>query len=364
MRRLVDVPGRTTVDVSVRRGPGNHWDAKIDGRDASVVIDDGARPVGVTLDGVRTTLAVSRHGATTWVGTAGSAWPIHDHDPRRSAPPRRRAAAGLGPIRSPMPGTVIVLLVAEGDDVAVGQTVAIVEAMKMEHMLVASAAGVVATVHAREGEPVRLDEPVVTIAAAPHDDEHDHEHEHENRAGRPAQRTRRKRHERLGAERRARDVPQGGASSPRPRSHRMPPSGISIITSRGCGGGDGRPGFFGLVFPERWVGAVPTSRRCAWRSRSSVAPTSRWGSRCPPGSGANPIHQFGTDEQRDRWLPDLVAGRIGRVGLTEPDGGSDAGATCTKARLDGDEWVIDGSKAHHELRDVDDVDHHGHRPHR
>jgi pyruvate/2-oxoglutarate dehydrogenase complex dihydrolipoamide acyltransferase (E2) component len=59
--------------------------------------------------------------------------------------------------------------------------------MKMEHMLVASAAGVVATVHAREGEPVRLDEPVVTIAAAAHDGEHehDHEHEHENRAGTP-----------------------------------------------------------------------------------------------------------------------------------------------------------------------------------
>ena len=187
VRRLVDVPGRTTVDVSVRRGPGNHWDATIDGRDASLVIDHGARLVGVTLDGVRTTLAVSRHRATTWVGTAGSAWPIHDHDPGADRLRPDAGAAGLGPIRSPMPGTVIALLVAEGDDVAVGQTVAIVEAMKMEHMLVASAAGVVATVHAREGEPVRLDEPVVTIAAAAHDDEHehDHEHEHENRAGTP-----------------------------------------------------------------------------------------------------------------------------------------------------------------------------------
>ena len=68
-----------------------------------------------------------------------------------------------------MPGTVIALLVAEGDDVAIGQTVAIVEAMKMEHTLVASAAGVVATVHARQGQPVRLDEPVVTIAAVPND---------------------------------------------------------------------------------------------------------------------------------------------------------------------------------------------------
>jgi alkylation response protein AidB-like acyl-CoA dehydrogenase len=64
------------------------------------------------------------------------------------------------------------------------------------------------------------------------------------------------------------------------------------------------------------------------------------------GLGANPIFRFGTDEQRDRWLPDLVAGRrLGAFGLTEPDGGSDAGATRTRAVLDGDEWVINGSKA-------------------
>ncbi len=64
------------------------------------------------------------------------------------------------------------------------------------------------------------------------------------------------------------------------------------------------------------------------------------------GLGANPIHQFGDEQQQDRWLPDLVAGRaLGAFGLTEPDGGSDAGATRTRARLDGDEWVIDGSKA-------------------
>ena len=64
------------------------------------------------------------------------------------------------------------------------------------------------------------------------------------------------------------------------------------------------------------------------------------------GLGANPIFQFGSTEQKRRWLPDLVAGRsLGAFGLTEPDGGSDAGATRTRARLDGDEWVIDGSKA-------------------
>jgi short/branched chain acyl-CoA dehydrogenase len=66
------------------------------------------------------------------------------------------------------------------------------------------------------------------------------------------------------------------------------------------------------------------------------------------GLGINPILTFGNGEQRDRWLPDLVAGRaLGAFGLTEPDGGSDAGATRTRAALDPgtDEWVLDGSKS-------------------
>jgi alkylation response protein AidB-like acyl-CoA dehydrogenase len=66
------------------------------------------------------------------------------------------------------------------------------------------------------------------------------------------------------------------------------------------------------------------------------------------GLGANPIHRFGTEEQKQKWLPDLCAGRaLGAFGLTEPEAGSDAGGTRTKAVLDEatDEWVIDGEKA-------------------
>ena len=58
-----------------------------------------------------------------------------------------------------------------------------------------------------------------------------------------------------------------------------------------------------------------------------------------------PIARFGTPEQKDRWLPRLATGAgLGAFGLTEPGGGSDAGATATTARLDGDEWVINGAK--------------------
>jgi butyryl-CoA dehydrogenase len=63
------------------------------------------------------------------------------------------------------------------------------------------------------------------------------------------------------------------------------------------------------------------------------------------GLGINPIHEFGSDAQKQQWLPDLIAGRaLAGFGLTEPESGSDAGRTQTTAALDGDEWVINGSK--------------------
>lgn len=63
------------------------------------------------------------------------------------------------------------------------------------------------------------------------------------------------------------------------------------------------------------------------------------------GLGSMPIYRFGTEEQKTRWLPDLTAGRaLAGFGLTEPGAGSDAGATRTTARLEGGEWVINGSK--------------------
>jgi len=61
--------------------------------------------------------------------------------------------------------------------------------------------------------------------------------------------------------------------------------------------------------------------------------------------GTMPILLFGSDEQRARWLPDLASGRrLGAFGLTEPEAGSDAGATRTTAREDGGEFVVDGTK--------------------
>jgi alkylation response protein AidB-like acyl-CoA dehydrogenase len=107
-------------------------------------------------------------------------------------------------------------------------------------------------------------------------------------------------------------------------------------------------GLFGLPFPEEYGGmggdyfALCLALEELARVDSSVAITLEAG----VSLGAMPIYRFGTDEQKARWVPALAAGeRLGAFGLTEPGGGSDAGATRTTARLDGDEWVINGSKA-------------------
>ena len=107
-------------------------------------------------------------------------------------------------------------------------------------------------------------------------------------------------------------------------------------------------GLFGLPFPEEHGGmggdllAFCLALEELARVDSSVAITLE----AAVGLGAMPIYRFGTDEQRERWLPDLCAGRaLGVFGLTEPGGGTDAGATRTTARRDGDDWVIDGTKA-------------------
>lgn len=107
-------------------------------------------------------------------------------------------------------------------------------------------------------------------------------------------------------------------------------------------------GLFGLVFPEEWGGAGGDfiSLCLAIEEIGRVDQSLGITLSAAVGLGANPVFRFGDDDQKARWLPDLVAGRaLGAFGLTEPDAGSDAGATRTRARLDCDEWVIDGTKA-------------------
>ncbi|MDT0201916.1 acyl-CoA dehydrogenase family protein [Nocardioides sp. AE5] len=114
----------------------------------------------------------------------------------------------------------------------------------------------------------------------------------------------------------------------------------------------GALGFFGLTSPEEYGGAGlapedgPFTSLCLaieelGRVDQSIGITLEAG----VGLGINPILTYGTTEQKEQWLPDLVAGqRLAGFGLTEPGAGSDAGATRTKAELVGGEWVVNGAK--------------------
>jgi alkylation response protein AidB-like acyl-CoA dehydrogenase len=113
--------------------------------------------------------------------------------------------------------------------------------------------------------------------------------------------------------------------------------------------GMGKLGLFGLPFPEEYGGmggdlfALCLALEELAKVDSSVAITLE----AAVALGAMPIYRFGTEQQRQRWLPSLCAGeRLAAFGLTEPGGGSDIpGGMRTTARLEGDEWVIDGSKS-------------------
>src|SRR3954471_16653067 len=110
----------------------------------------------------------------------------------------------------------------------------------------------------------------------------------------------------------------------------------------------GELGLFGLVVPEEFggSGADFTSLCVAIEELGRVDQSVGITLSAGVGLGINPILAFGSLEQKERWLPDLVAGRaLAAFGLTEPEAGSDAGATRTRARLDGDSWVLDGAKA-------------------
>jgi short/branched chain acyl-CoA dehydrogenase len=107
-------------------------------------------------------------------------------------------------------------------------------------------------------------------------------------------------------------------------------------------------GLFGLPFPEEYGGmggdyfALCLALEELGRVDQSVAITLEAG----VSLGAMPVYRFGTEEQKQEWLPMLCSGEaLGAFGLTEPGAGSDAGGTRTTARLEDGQWVINGSKA-------------------
>jgi short-chain 2-methylacyl-CoA dehydrogenase len=109
----------------------------------------------------------------------------------------------------------------------------------------------------------------------------------------------------------------------------------------------GELGLMGIPYPEEYGGGGADNLSYAIaieelaRVDSSVAITVA----AHTSLGTWPVYQFGSDEQRAEWMPRLCAGeRLGAFGLTEPEAGSDAGNTRTRAELDSGDWVINGAK--------------------
>ncbi|MDI3386998.1 acetyl-CoA carboxylase biotin carboxylase subunit [Streptomyces sp. B-S-A8] len=130
---------------------------------ARAVRDESARVtedrVTVTLDGVTHTF----HRADDWLGRDGDAWHVQSYD-RVAASLTGAAHAGVDAMTAPMPGTVTVVKVAVGDQVAAGQSLLVVEAMKMEHVISAPHAGTVTELDVTPGTTVAMDQVLAVVA--------------------------------------------------------------------------------------------------------------------------------------------------------------------------------------------------------
>ncbi|MDI5967051.1 acetyl/propionyl/methylcrotonyl-CoA carboxylase subunit alpha [Streptantibioticus silvisoli] len=147
----------------VRVGDGPPVRARLAAADA-----DGGRVV-VHVDGVTHVF----HRAGEWLGRDARTWQVLDHDPVEAALLGAAGGGGTGALTAPMPGTVTVVKVAAGDEVTAGQSLLVVEAMKMEHVITAPHDGTVTTIDVRPGSTVAMDQvlAVVTPLAAPTEEE-------------------------------------------------------------------------------------------------------------------------------------------------------------------------------------------------
>ncbi|WP_324784008.1 biotin carboxylase N-terminal domain-containing protein [Streptomyces sp. H51] len=166
------VPGHDPVSVRVRRTPDGGTEVLLPGADRPVRGSGGVLPrpgaegvFSFRLDGLVHTFAALPDG--TWLGRDGDAWQVRDHDPV-AASLTRAAHAGADSLTAPMPGTVTVVKVAVGDEVSAGQSLLVVEAMKMEHVISAPHAGTVAELDVSPGTTVAMDQVLAVIT--PHEE--------------------------------------------------------------------------------------------------------------------------------------------------------------------------------------------------
>ncbi|MFE0414819.1 acetyl/propionyl/methylcrotonyl-CoA carboxylase subunit alpha [Streptomyces tendae] len=162
--------GHDPVTVRVRSTPAGGTELLLPGADTPLRGSGGMPPrpdddhrFTFLLDGVTHTFTALPDG--TWLGRDGDAWQVRDHDPV-AASLDRAAHAGADSLTAPMPGTVTVVKVAVGDEVSAGQSLLVVEAMKMEHVVSAPHAGTVAELDVAPGTTVAMDQVLAVVTPA------------------------------------------------------------------------------------------------------------------------------------------------------------------------------------------------------
>lgn len=150
----LDIDGEPHAVEIVRRKP--HLVVRIDGREHAAALTDDR----VTVDGEVLDVVSARDGNTAFVHLDGRAWTIALIDPRDAVAGHDTAA---DEIRAPMPGAVVWLHKAEGENVTRGETVITIESMKLQTALAAPRDGVIAQVKKREGDTFDRDEVIATL---------------------------------------------------------------------------------------------------------------------------------------------------------------------------------------------------------
>ncbi|WP_030908202.1 acetyl/propionyl/methylcrotonyl-CoA carboxylase subunit alpha [Streptomyces sp. NRRL F-5126] len=161
------LPGEEPVTVRLRGGEVRVGDGPPVAARLVEAVDDG-RAAGqgvsradVEYAGTTHRFAVAESADGLWLGRDGDSWEPRDHDPVEAG--RAGAAAGGDSLTAPMPGTVTVVKVASGDDVTAGQSLLVVEAMKMEHVISAPHAGTVTQLDVRPGSTVAMDQVLAVV---------------------------------------------------------------------------------------------------------------------------------------------------------------------------------------------------------
>jgi acetyl-CoA/propionyl-CoA carboxylase biotin carboxyl carrier protein len=163
-----ELSGHDPVDVRVRGRAGVAEVSVAGGEPVACALRADPAPDGTDDLVLSYADATQRYTTATgngrrWLGRRGRTWALGETDRLAAARTSGAAGAAGGTLRSPMPGTVLSVAVADGDQVSAGQPLVVIEAMKMEHSVRAPFDGVVASVVVKPGATVAVDESLVTV---------------------------------------------------------------------------------------------------------------------------------------------------------------------------------------------------------